>query len=702
MFPNTVVDKFTSPKLVSVQEQISPCVGNMSKNLAVDNQPSELFIAAEAQALRNCQIAINGPRRSSGPSNLLTEKSLDKTHENNGTCHISLLDHDFIKNIDFTEETKDKFITDLQSWVKEFPQNSYDRLRREQAAERITKCKNEMDYKLDLSNLYLGSLPPVDWKLLDHIRKLILENNHLQEVPEELALLKKLNELNLSHNNLNQLPEWLPSFKNLIILSADCNFITVIPESLAKSRLLDLSLRHNKIVEVPKWLHCHKTIRECELLGNAIPIRDIPRIFLETSEENKLQFKDINDVPVNSFLHDQQVASNLIDKEHESTSESLNQYLKKWSEGNENKEDTAEAIRLCHYFNGERLILDYAREVPEDAIAKLKQVKIISLGNSKIRHLPAEWQKLQNLTNIYLDSSRIRELPLWLIEMPHLSKVSVYACRLRRPEKCKNGKPAGIPPEIADKFFSNSIDWHQLYASQLARLSDTEEFKNNYRPLTNPRKVNLSDKQASAMQDYVKPSGPYKEINCHLRSKLSDKASSCNYLRQMLAILTGLCRGDKSYSELDKLATSCNSALKRLISEWQTTGTDVELYRATVIPSKEVERIREAYINGTGYCPNQLFSCSGYLDVPEDKYFSRLAQTREQNVFFVIFGSHKLAADTGAVDGIDNDIRERIFPYETAFRIMSIKENGDFLQVAMEATDDLNVALLASIAEISK
>jgi Leucine-rich repeat (LRR) protein len=103
------------------------------------------------------------------------------------------------------------FKTALDRWVAE-PVDSGEQ--RQEAANRILKCEKNQETQLDLSNLYLTTLPDVfGW--LGQLNALNFLNNCLKSLPDSIGGLQNLQVFSFGGNPLESLPETFAQLKNL-------------------------------------------------------------------------------------------------------------------------------------------------------------------------------------------------------------------------------------------------------------------------------------------------------------------------------------------------------------------------------------------------------------------------------------------------------------------------------------------------------
>ncbi len=106
---------------------------------------------------------------------------------------------------------------DLKSWVDEKSSWDWEYCPRIEASSRILNCWRGQWKTLDLSYLYLTSLPDAFQPLAGHLQVLLLHNQHFEIWPEEINVLKKLKTLGVAGGRLASLTgmEIFPELKEL-------------------------------------------------------------------------------------------------------------------------------------------------------------------------------------------------------------------------------------------------------------------------------------------------------------------------------------------------------------------------------------------------------------------------------------------------------------------------------------------------------
>ena len=143
---------------------------------------------------------------------------------------------DIVKN-----DSKSRFNKELEAW-RDDVKFHMEYASRTTAIEEIRSCYETGAATLDLSDLYLTSIPKEIGELA-HLEKLNLKGNHLSSLPDSIYDLDHLKELNLSSNQLIFFSPRIGSFQNLENLNLEGNEIkSLSEETFHLSNLKELSL----------------------------------------------------------------------------------------------------------------------------------------------------------------------------------------------------------------------------------------------------------------------------------------------------------------------------------------------------------------------------------------------------------------------------------------------------------------------------
>src|SRR5579863_6564054 len=106
---------------------------------------------------------------------------------------------------------------------------------------------------------------------LFNIKKLNLNDAHIQEIPKEIGNLINLQTLSLHYNLIQEIPKEIGNLSNLEILDLYDNQISSIPKEIGNLRnLKHLYLYDNQISSIPKEIGNLRNLKELHLYYNQI------------------------------------------------------------------------------------------------------------------------------------------------------------------------------------------------------------------------------------------------------------------------------------------------------------------------------------------------------------------------------------------------------------------------------------------------
>ncbi|CAF5172765.1 unnamed protein product, partial [Rotaria magnacalcarata] len=137
-----------------------------------------------------------------------------------------------------------------------------------EAKERIVGCFKQRLDSLNLSFLYLSTLPDV-FDGMQHVHYLSIDNNYFSEIPWFLTKLTSLKRLNISSSVLSEVPDFIKEFKQLEFFNVESNQLKKVSEELGRlPKLRMLMLTHNRIMKLPENRHRIKNLE----LEDQIPL----------------------------------------------------------------------------------------------------------------------------------------------------------------------------------------------------------------------------------------------------------------------------------------------------------------------------------------------------------------------------------------------------------------------------------------------
>lgn len=160
----------------------------------------------------------------------------------------------------------------------------------------------EKVYRLNLSNQNI-ELPKETWSKFINLEYLSFKNDHLKEIPKEIALLKNLKVLDLSGNDFKTLPLSFSELSNLeelflndeknMILYDNIEIISLLPH------LRVLHLENDNLSNLPK--NIFKLTNLESLFLNHNNFKQIPK---GINGLDHLQYLDLNDNKIKPELQD--------------------------------------------------------------------------------------------------------------------------------------------------------------------------------------------------------------------------------------------------------------------------------------------------------------------------------------------------------------------------------------------------------------
>lgn len=138
----------------------------------------------------------------------------------------------------------------LEKWVKQ-ASSPKEQASRQMVKESIEKCEKYGLESLLIVQLCSQTLPP-DIGNLTHLKRLTIEESHLEQLPAEIGKLTKLERASFVNCQLETLPEEFGNLKNIENLSLEGNRFSNIPEAVRNLPNLEwVDLRANPLKVVP-------------------------------------------------------------------------------------------------------------------------------------------------------------------------------------------------------------------------------------------------------------------------------------------------------------------------------------------------------------------------------------------------------------------------------------------------------------------
>ena len=247
---------------------------------------------------------------------------------------------------------------------------------------------------LDLSSNKLeGQIPKVVLQL-PKLSVLYLDNNFLNEIPNNLKNLKNLKSLKLSNNKFKKLPQSLCNLKNLQYLDLSNNNVSIISDSIGIfTRLEYLNLSDNNVEKIPENLG---------LINNLC--------VLDLSEKSRLDFNTF------CYAFKDYTKSVILSTENSDEIYDKKKLFVKISGIEINQSVELGIIQNLEVLN---LSNNQVSQLPSN-IGELKNLKVLNLSNNQVSQLPSNIGELKNLEVLNLSNNQVSQLPSTIRELKNL------------------------------------------------------------------------------------------------------------------------------------------------------------------------------------------------------------------------------------------------------------------------------------------
>ncbi|KAG7213447.1 hypothetical protein KM043_002721 [Ampulex compressa] len=272
----------------------------------------------------------------------------------------------------------------------------------------ITGCNRQVEY-VDKRHCSLPSVPDDILRYSRSLEELLLDANHIRDLPKNFFRLQRLRKLGLSDNEIHRLPPDIQNFENLVELDVSRNDIPDIPENIKNLRALQVAdFSSNPIPRLPAGF---VQLRNLTVLGlNDMSLTNLPSDFGSLEALQSLELRE-----------------NLL----KSLPESLSQLykLERLDLGDNEIEELPAHIGKLPALQELWLDHNQLQHLPPE-IGELKTLACLDVSENRLEDLPEEIGGLESLTDLHLSQNVIEKLPDGLGELKKLTILKVDQNRL--------------------------------------------------------------------------------------------------------------------------------------------------------------------------------------------------------------------------------------------------------------------------------
>ncbi|XP_045477481.1 protein lap4 isoform X4 [Harmonia axyridis] len=311
------------------------------------------------------------------------------------------------------------------------------------------------------------SLPNVPEDILRYSRsleELLLDANHIRDLPKNFFRLHRLRKLGLSDNEINNLPPDIQNFENLVELDVSRNDIQDIPESIGSLRALQMAdFSSNPIARLPP---AFSKLKSLSVLGlNDMSLTSLPSDFGTLTSLTSLELREnlLKELPASISELSKLERLDLGDNEIESLPVHIG------------KLPALTELWLDH---------NQLQKLPPE-IGQLRNLAFMDLSENRLEYLPEDIAGLESLTDLHLSQNAIESLPDGIGKLEKLTILKVDQNRMTSLNanigKCRNLQEliltenylAELPHEIG-----NLVKLTNLNADKNALMGIPEEIGN--------------------------------------------------------------------------------------------------------------------------------------------------------------------------------------------------------------------------------
>ncbi|XP_061505121.1 protein lap4 isoform X10 [Anopheles gambiae] len=269
-------------------------------------------------------------------------------------------------------------------------------------------CNRQIEY-VDNRHSSLPNVPEEIFRYSNSLEELLLDANHIRDLPKGFFRLYRLRKLGLSDNDIIKIPSDIQNFVNLVELDVSRNEIGDIPEDIKHLRSLQIAdFSSNPISRLPAGF---TQLRNLTVLGlNDMSLISLPQDFGCLSKLVSLELRE-----------------NLLKNLPESISQLTK--LERLDLGDNEIDELPSHVGYLPSL--QELWLDHnqlLRLPPE--IGLLKKLVCLDVSENRLEELPEEIGGLECLTDLHLSQNLLETLPNGISKLTNLSILKLDQNRL--------------------------------------------------------------------------------------------------------------------------------------------------------------------------------------------------------------------------------------------------------------------------------
>ncbi|KAF2368896.1 PDZ domain [Trinorchestia longiramus] len=273
------------------------------------------------------------------------------------------------------------------------------RLKHHYFSEDLIRCNRHVEY-VDKRHCSLTSVPDDIMRYARSLEEVLLDANHIHDLPKNFFRLNKLRRLGLSDNEIPRIPPDIQNFENLVELDVSRNDIPDIPDNIKALKSLQVAdFSSNPIPKLPPGF---TQLKNLTVLGlNDMSLTNLPLDFGSLVNLTSLELRE-----------------NLLKSLPESVARLSK--LERLDIGDNDIEELPSHIGDLPAL--QELWLDHNQmsHLPPE-IGRLKNLMCLDVSENRLEDIPEELAGLINLTDLHLSQNLIETLPPGIGHLHHLT-----------------------------------------------------------------------------------------------------------------------------------------------------------------------------------------------------------------------------------------------------------------------------------------
>ncbi|XP_049534430.1 protein lap4 isoform X3 [Anopheles darlingi] len=269
-------------------------------------------------------------------------------------------------------------------------------------------CNRQIEY-VDNRHSSLPNVPEEIFRYSNSLEELLLDANHIRDLPKGFFRLYRLRKLGLSDNDILKIPSDIQNFVNLVELDVSRNEIGDIPEDIRHLRSLQIAdFSSNPIPRLPAGF---SQLRNLTVLGlNDMSLTSLPQDFGCLSKLVSLELRE-----------------NLLKNLPESISQLTK--LERLDLGDNEIDELPSHLGYLPALQELWLDHNQLQRLPPE-IGLLKKLVCLDVSENRLEELPEEIGGLECLTDLHLSQNLLETLPGGVARLTNLSILKLDQNRL--------------------------------------------------------------------------------------------------------------------------------------------------------------------------------------------------------------------------------------------------------------------------------